>query len=104
AARVLCRWRDRVPQALELLKTLAADQHPRVRLEAIRAASFFTEPEAVEIVLIANDYPSDLYLDFVRTETMKALDPFVKKAIAEGRKIAFTTDAGARYFLHTVST
>src|SRR5581483_640243 len=104
AARVLCYWRDRVPEALELFKKLAADPHPRVRLEAVRAASFFTVPEAVEVVLIASDHASDTYLDFVRGETMKALDPVVKKAIADGRKIRFTTPAGARYFLRTVST
>ena len=46
ATRVLCYWRDRVPDALDLLKKLAADPHPRVRLEAVRAASFFTVPEA----------------------------------------------------------
>jgi putative heme-binding domain-containing protein len=104
ATRVLCSWRDRVPAALDLLRTLAADAHPRVRLEAVRAASFFTVPEAVEVALISNDYPTDPYLDFVRAETMRALDPYVKKAIADGRRIAFTTDAGARYFLHAVST
>ena len=51
ATRVLCYWRDRVPDALELLKKLAADPYPRVRLEAVRAASFFTVPEAVEVAV-----------------------------------------------------
>ena len=51
ATRVLCYWRDRVPEALELLKKQAADEHPRVRLEAVRAASFFTAPEAIEVAL-----------------------------------------------------
>ena len=104
ATRVLCYWRDRVPDALELLKKLAADSHPRVRLQAVRAASFFTVPEAVEIALVSEEYPSDVYLAFVRTETMKALEPFVKQAIAAGRQIAFTTPAGARFFLKSVST
>ncbi|HMC63332.1 MAG TPA: PVC-type heme-binding CxxCH protein, partial [Gemmataceae bacterium] len=104
ATRVLCYWRDRVPGALELLKKLAADPHPRVRLQAVRAASFFTVPEAVEIALISEEYPSDVYLNFVRTETMKALGPYVKQAIAAGRQIAFTTPAGARFFLKSVST
>ena len=49
ATRVLCYWRDRVPDALDLLKKLAADAYPRVRLEAVRAASFFTVPEAIEV-------------------------------------------------------
>jgi putative heme-binding domain-containing protein len=104
ATRVLCYWRDRVPESLELLKKQAADEHPRVRLEAVRAASFFTVPEAVEVVLIAAGRPSDVYLDFTRGETLKALEPYVKKAIAEGRDIPFTTDAGARYFLKNIST
>jgi putative heme-binding domain-containing protein len=104
ATRVLCYWRDRVPDALGLLKKLAADPHPRVRLEAIRAASFFTVPEAVEVPLISAEYPSDEYLDFVRGETMKALDPFVKKAIRAGRDLPLTSPAGARYFLGRIGT
>jgi putative heme-binding domain-containing protein len=104
AARVLCYWRDRVPEALELFKKLAADKHPRVRLEAVRAASFFRVPEAVEVVLISREHPTDRYLDFLRGETMKALDPYVKEAIAKGREIEFTTPAGARFFLQSVST
>jgi glucose/arabinose dehydrogenase len=104
ATRVLCSWRDRLPDALERLKTLAADPYPRVRLEAVRAASFFTVPEAVEVALISADHPSDAYLDYTRGETMKALEPYWKRAVAEGRPIAVTSAAGARFFLGTMST
>jgi putative heme-binding domain-containing protein len=104
ATRVLCYWRDRVPDSLEILKQLAADPHPRVRLEAVRAASFYTVPEAVEVPLISVGHPTDVYLDYTRGETMKALDPYVRKAIAEGRPIPFTSPAGARFFLKNVST
>jgi putative heme-binding domain-containing protein len=104
ATRVLCYWRDRVPDALDLLKKLAADESPRVRLEAIRAASFFRVPEAIEVVLVSQEFASDQYIDFVRGETLRALEPFVKKAIASGQPIAFTTPAGARYFLKNVGT
>src|SRR5207248_3047190 len=90
--------------ALNLLKKRAADPHSRVRLEAVRAASFFTVPEAVEVALISAEQPSDLYLDYVRGETMKALNPFVKKAVAEGHSIAFSSDVGARFFLRNVTT
>src|SRR5205085_1112963 len=90
--------------ALELLKKLAADPQPRIRLEAMRAASFFTVPEAIEVTLIASERPTDPYLEFVKGETLRALDPYVKKAIASGQKIKFTTPAGARYFLKNVST
>jgi putative heme-binding domain-containing protein len=103
AARVLCSWRDRVPGALERFKTLAADAHPRVRLEAVRAASFFTEAEALEVVLIAGDKPTDAYLNFTISETRRALDPHVKRALAANRPVKFTTPAGQRFFIKTLA-
>ncbi|MFO0951948.1 MAG: PVC-type heme-binding CxxCH protein [Isosphaeraceae bacterium] len=104
ATRVLSHWRDRVPDALDRLKNLAADPYPRVRLEAVRAASFFTQPEALEVALISAEQASDVYLDYTRSETLRALEPHWKKALAEGRPIKFTSDAGERYFLRSVTT
>lgn len=104
ATRVLCYWMDRVKEPLELLKQLAGDNHPRVRLEAVWAASFSKDAEAIEIPLISAELPSDEYLDFVRAETMKSLDPYWKKALAEGRKIEVTSEAGMRYLLSNIST
>ncbi len=83
---------------------MAADPHPRVRLEAIRAASFFTVPEAAEVPIIAAEFPGDVYLDYIQKETMRALQPYVDQANASGQKISFTTDAGARFFLKSMST
>ena len=77
-----------------MLKKAAADDHPRVRLEAVRAASFFTEAEAAEVVFVAQDKPADQFVNHVIGETMKALDPILKKAIAEKRPLKFTTPAG----------
>ncbi len=104
ATRVLCYWRDRVPGALDRLKKLAADPYARVRLEAVRAASFFPVPEAVEIPLISADHPTDEYLDYTRGETMKTLEPYWRKALAAGRPIPVTSDAGTRFFLGRIST
>ncbi|HJS07482.1 MAG TPA: PVC-type heme-binding CxxCH protein, partial [Pirellulales bacterium] len=103
AVRVMCYWRDRVPDALALLRRMAADEHPRVRLEAVRAASFFTVPEAVEVVLIAAERPTDEYLDFVRGETMKTLEPIWKQAIGGNVPLTLSTDAGTRYLLANLS-
>src|SRR5205823_4027109 len=91
-------------EALDLLKAAAADEHPRVRLMVVWAASFFTVPEAAEVVFIAQDRPTDLYITHVVGETMKALDPILRKAIADKKPIKFTTPAGARYFLKAVAT
>jgi putative heme-binding domain-containing protein len=103
ATRVLCYWRDRIPDSLDLLKRLAADPYPRVRLEAVRAASFYRRPEAVEVAMVSAEHPSDYYLDYTRNETLLALEPYWKQALAEGRLPAATA-AGARLFLDRLST
>jgi putative heme-binding domain-containing protein len=103
ATRVLCYWQDRVSDALARFKHLAADDHPRVRLEAVRAGSFFTVPEAVEIPVIAAERPADEFLDYVRTETLRTLEPVWKKAMTAGREVAMTTDEGNRYLLRSIS-
>lgn len=73
ATRVLCAWRDRVPDVLELLRTQVGDDHPRVRLEAVRALSFFHTPQAREIV--AGAAPTqDEYLKYAVEEALATLD------------------------------
>ena len=57
ATRVLCYWRDRVPDPLALLKAQANDPHPAVRLEAVRAASFFQTPEASALAKSVENHP-----------------------------------------------
>ncbi|HLH56117.1 MAG TPA: PVC-type heme-binding CxxCH protein [Verrucomicrobiae bacterium] len=78
ATRVLCYWRDRVSAPLELLKVQAGDEHPRVRLEAVRACSFFTTPQAAEVALEVLNHPMDEYLKYTLDETMNTLDRFLK--------------------------
>jgi putative heme-binding domain-containing protein len=104
ATRVLCYWHDRVPDALGLLLKLAADESPRVRLEAIRAASFFRVPEAIEVLLVSESKPADQYLNFERSEVRRQLDPLVSAAIKNKTTISFRTPEGARYFVRNVAT
>ncbi|MBX7103955.1 MAG: HEAT repeat domain-containing protein [Gemmataceae bacterium] len=99
AVRVMCYQRHRVPEALDLLRTAASARHPRVRLEAARAASFLTNPEAVEVLLLAKTQPTDRYLDFVITESHRVLDPLWKSALVAGKRLALTTDAGRRFII-----
>ncbi|HEX5268871.1 MAG TPA: PVC-type heme-binding CxxCH protein, partial [Gemmataceae bacterium] len=91
ATRVLCYWRDRVPDALGLLLKQAADEEPRVRLEAVRAASFFRVPEAIEVLLVSESKPADPYINFERAEAHRQLDWMVSAAIRSKTKIAFRT-------------
>jgi azurin/lysophospholipase L1-like esterase len=81
AVHTLCYWRDRVPDALALLKKAASDEDPRVRLQAVRAASFFdgsAAPEAIQVAFESLKKPSDYYLKYVFNETMRQLRSIVK--------------------------
>jgi glucose/arabinose dehydrogenase/azurin/lysophospholipase L1-like esterase len=84
ATRVLGYWRDRVPQTLALLRTQAADEHPRVRLHAVRAASFFRSTEAVEVALTAINRPLDYYLDYTLDATIRQLTPHWRDQLEGG--------------------
>ena len=42
-----------MPEAVALLKSRIGDEHPRVRLEAVRACSFFPADEVMEAALEA---------------------------------------------------
>jgi putative heme-binding domain-containing protein len=104
AARVLWVWRDKVPGSLVTFKTLAADDQPRVRLEAVRAASYFPQPEAIEIPIIAAEFSEDAALTYVRQETLRTLQPIFDKAVASSQEVAFTTDAGYRFLYRNLKT
>jgi glucose/arabinose dehydrogenase len=78
ATRVLCYWRDRVPTALALLKAQATDEHPAVRLEAVRAASFFQSNEAAEVALASLALPQDRFLKYTLDQTMNTLKAFIR--------------------------
>ncbi|MEW6158181.1 MAG: PVC-type heme-binding CxxCH protein [Verrucomicrobiota bacterium] len=64
AARVLAFWHARMPNASDLLAKAVADEHPRVRLEAVRALARIPTPRSAELVLSALDRPLDDFLDY----------------------------------------
>ncbi len=103
ATRVLCYWRDRVPNALALLQRQSTDENQRVRLHAVRAASFFDVPEATEVALAAAKLSVDYYLDYVIGETLRQLRPLWRKRMSEGGKFASGDPASARYLLRTLT-
>ncbi|HEY8750752.1 MAG TPA: PVC-type heme-binding CxxCH protein [Tepidisphaeraceae bacterium] len=79
ATRVLCAWRDQVKDPLALLKVQVNDDQPRVRLEAIRACSFFKSAQAADVALESLNKPSDYYLKYALDSTMRTLDKYNKK-------------------------
>jgi azurin/glucose/arabinose dehydrogenase len=104
ATRVLCYWRDRVPNALAELQRLATDESPRVRLQAVRAASFFPVVQATEVALVATRKEVDYYLDYTIGETLRQLRPQWRKSIGDGSTLAGGDPASIRYLLRTLST
>ena len=76
ATRVLCYWRDRVANPLALLKVQAVDDHPAVRLEAVRAASFFQTADAGDVAAASLSKPQDRFLSYTFDRTMDTLKRF----------------------------
>ena len=72
-ARVAGKWADRLPNSLQRLKQVVRDDHPRVRLEAVVAASYVSDPKAVEIVAAAVDQPLDPFLTYAIRQSARAL-------------------------------
>jgi glucose/arabinose dehydrogenase len=78
ATRVLGYWRDRVAKPLDLLQIQVSDEHPRVRLEAIRALSFFDSQAAIDVAVESLVFDQDDYVKYTFGETMKTLERRVK--------------------------
>lgn len=103
ATRVLCYWRDRVPGALDLLKTAVNDADMRVRMHAVRALSFYQPtPDAARALEIAYEvlkHPADYYIGHVFSEAQKGLQSVLKTKVlpkdpaALAEFIAKTSDA-----------
>jgi azurin len=79
ATRVLCYWRDRVPDAMALLKTQVADSHPAVRLEAVRAASFFRTPDAIPLAKSVEKDLQDRFLAYTYQQAMVTLEGVARR-------------------------
>ena len=74
ATRVLVYSRHEFADALDLLLVQAGDEHPRVRLEAVRGASFFSGDKAREVADETLLSDQDDYLKYTYGETIRTLD------------------------------
>ncbi|MEX0883981.1 MAG: c-type cytochrome, partial [Cyclobacteriaceae bacterium] len=61
-ARILRYTGHQVNDQVELLKKAAADEHGRVRLEAIVAASWLEKEDGIAVLQVANDHPRDEWM------------------------------------------
>lgn len=89
AARVAGEWARRqgpgqVDAALALLERLVADDHPRVRLEAVVACSYVPDARAVQVAARIADRPMEPALDYAFTQCVAALRPWWGPLQAQG--------------------
>ncbi len=87
AVRQIPHWKSRagMEDALKWLETSVADDHPRVRLEAVCALRAFASAEAAEIALRASDLPLDTFLDYALWQTVRELQPYWLPLVKEGK-------------------
>jgi azurin len=102
ATRVLCELRHELPDALEGVALMAADADARVRVEAVRACSFFASARAAELALRAASQPLDRYSRYVLRETLLTLRPHWTAAIRAGEPFAKDDAAGLAWLLEMV--
>ncbi len=106
ATRVLGYWRDRLsPEvSIGLLRAAANDEHPRVRLEAVRAASWFDAPAAAEAALDVLKHPTDYYIDYTLRHTVRRLEDHWKEAVGSGQPFAVGNPKAIEYIVSRVPT
>ena len=75
ATRVVSHWHPRLSDPLALLEVQVADDHPRVRLEAVRALAQIPRSQSVELAMRALDRPVDRFLDYALWLTARELQP-----------------------------
>jgi putative heme-binding domain-containing protein len=103
AVRVAGAWQDRLPNPMELLAPRVADDHPQVRMEAVRALARVPSARSVEIALHALDRPVDRFLDYALWLTVRELEPVWMPAFQKGqldfggdlRRLTFALQAAA---------
>lgn len=97
ATRVLSLWLAKIANAQDLLAERIADDHPQVRLEAVRALGLLSNSQAVEIALRALDRPMDKVLDYSLWLTTRELERFWMPAFQAG-KLSFDNKVGHLLF------
>ena len=101
ATRLLTHWHRRFSRTEAVLERLITDEHPQVRLEAIRILGRIQKPRSMEIALRALDFPVDENIDYALWLTARELQHVWLPALKSGsnlvrtdaRKLAFALSA-----------
>lgn len=71
--RVLGDWASRLDNAHPLLEERVNDLHPRVRLEAVVAASYLRKATSVQLSTTALQHPVDPFLEYAIRQSVRSL-------------------------------
>jgi mono/diheme cytochrome c family protein len=102
--RVAGAWSEQLPDALNLLHHSVRDENPRVRLEAVVAASYVPKPEAVQVVTAALELQRDPFLDYAIRQSARALQPQWASALAANQLHFGGSPAQADYLTKLLGT
>ena len=102
--RVAGAWAEQLPDALKLLRQRVQDENPRVRLEAVVAASYVPRPEAVQVVTAALDRERDPFLDYAIRQSARALQPRWAAALAANQLDFGGSEAQMQYMRKLIGT
>ncbi len=89
---------ERYPAALDVFRRAIADEHPRVRLEALRGLSYLQTAEAAEVALRVIEKPLDYWLEYTLEHTLHALLPAADAADKEGKFLVSAPQPLRDYF------
>lgn len=104
ATRVLRHWQDRLPNVGKMLEECIADEHPQVRLEAVRALGQMPSVESLRSALSSLDRPMDPLLDYSLGLTVRELEPTWLAAVQKGQLKFDDNERHLVYALEAVGT
>ena len=93
---------DRIDGVTTLLTAQVNDEHPRVRLEAVRTCSFIPHSRGGGNCLAGNKYPLDRYLSYSLDEALTTLQPQWRAVIRAGEPFAADNPQGLEYIIEQV--
>ena len=93
AVRVIAHMGNKVDPKGTYLTAAIADEHPRVRLEALAALRARPSPTAAELAMSIIDKPMDKYLDFALWFTMRELQGQWFPTLAGKTPVEFQSDS-----------
>jgi putative heme-binding domain-containing protein len=85
ATRVMASWAASISNPLDMLKAQLADEHPRVRLEAVRACAAFALTQSFALAMSVLDQPVDLNVDYALYLTCNELQSTWLPAFQSGQ-------------------